>query len=102
MPRNLPKRHVKTIVKKYSDHISVGIHFIAEDGTSEQAIGDALWTRSLKDISDEDYKNFYQSHFMAFDDPSSPCNRSEGTLEFTNLLFVPSRAPFDLYDPERK
>ena len=95
---------VKTIVKKYSDHISVGIHFIAEDGTSEQANkGDALWTRSPKDISDEDYKNFYQSHFMAFDDPFITLhNRSEGTLEFTNLLFVPSRAPFDLYDPERK
>ncbi len=95
---------VKTIVKKYSDHISVGIHFIAEDGTSEQTNkGDALWTRSPKDISDEDFKNFYQSHFMAFDDPFITLhNRSEGTLEFTNLLFVPSRAPFDLYDPERK
>ena len=95
---------VKTIVKKYSDHISVGIHFIAEDGTSEQANkGDALWTRLPKDISDKDYKNFYQSHFMAFDDPFITLhNRSEGTLEFTNLLFVPSRAPFDLYDPERK
>ena len=95
---------VKTIVKKYSDHISVGIDFAAEDGTSEQVNeGDALWTRSPKDISDEDYKSFYQSHFMAFDDPFTTLhNRSEGTLEFTNLLFVPSRAPFDLYDPERK
>ncbi len=95
---------VKTIVKKYSDHISVGIDFIADDGTSEQINkGDALWTRSTKEISEEDYKSFYQSHFMAYDDPFITLhNRSEGTLEFTNLLFVPSRAPFDLYDPERK
>ena len=95
---------VKTIVKKYSDHISVGIDFIAEDGTTEQVNkGDALWTRAPKDVSEEDYKSFYQSHFMAFDDPFITLhNRSEGTLEFTSLLFVPARAPFDLYDPERK
>ncbi len=95
---------VKTLVKKYSDHIPVGIDFVADDGTSEQVNkGDALWTRSPQDISDEDYKSFYQSHFMAFDDPFTTLhNRSEGTLEFTNLLFVPSRAPFDLFDPERK
>ncbi len=95
---------VKTIVKKYSDHISVGIHIENKEGTTEQVnVAEALWTRAAKDISEEDYKKFYQSQFMAFDDPFTRLhNKSEGTLEFTNLLFVPSRAPFDLYDPERK
>ena len=95
---------VKTVVKKYSDHISVGIHIKNKEGATEQINkGEALWTRPAKDISEEDYKNFYQSQFMAFDEPFIRLhNKSEGALEFTNLLFVPSRAPFDLYDPERK
>lgn len=95
---------VKTVVKKYSDHISVGIHIKNKEGATEQInIGEALWIRSAKDISEEEYKNFYQSQFMAFDEPFIKLhNKAEGTLEFTNLLFVPSRAPFDLYDPERK
>ena len=95
---------VKTVVKKYSDHISVGIHIKNKEGATEQInIGEALWIRSTKDISEEEYKNFYQSQFMAFDEPFIKLhNKAEGTLEFTNLLFVPSRAPFDLYDPERK
>lgn len=95
---------VKKIVKKYSDHISVSIQVEDKDGKVEQVnTGEALWTLSAKEISQEDYKNFYQSQFMAFDDPFITLhNKSEGTLEFTNLLFVPSKAPFDLFDPERK
>ena len=95
---------LKTIIKKYSDHISVPIYFEDKEGTSEQVnSAEALWTRSPKDISEEEYKNFYQAQFTAFDDPFITLhNRSEGTLEFTTLLFIPTRAPFDLFDPERK
>jgi molecular chaperone HtpG len=95
---------VKAIIKKYSDHISVGIHIVDKDGQKEQVnSAEALWTRSSKDITEAEYKGFYQSQFGAYDDPFITLhNRSEGTLEFTNLLFVPSSAPFDLFDPERK
>ena len=95
---------VKAITKKYSDHISVGIHIQDKDGKQEQVnSAEALWTRASKDITKDEYKGFYQSQFGAYDDPYVTLhNRSEGTLEFTNLLFVPSTAPFDLFDPERK
>ena len=95
---------LKTVIKKYSDHISVPIFFEDKEGSSEQVnSAEALWARSPSDVGAEEYKNFYQSQFTAFDDPFITLhNRSEGTLEFTNLLYVPSRAPFDLFDPERK
>ena len=95
---------VKVITKKYSDHISVGILIEDKKGQQEQVnSAEALWTRSSKDITEEEYKGFYQSQFGAYDDPFITLhNRSEGTLEFTNLLFLPSNAPFDLFDPERK
>ena len=95
---------VKVITKKYSDHISVGILIEDKKGQQEQVnSAEALWTRSSKDIMEEEYKGFYQSQFAADDDPFITLhNRSEGTLEFTNLLFLPSNAPFDLFDPERK
>jgi molecular chaperone HtpG len=95
---------VKVITKKYSDHISVGILIEDKKGQQEQVnSAEALWTRSSKDIMEEEYKGFYQSQFGAYDDPFITLhNRSEGTLEFTNLLFLPSNAPFDLFDPERK
>jgi molecular chaperone HtpG len=95
---------VKVIVKKYSDHISVGIHIEDKDGQQEQVnSAEALWTRSSKDITEEEYKSFYQSQFGSYDDPFVTLhNKSEGTLEFTNLLFVPSSASYDLFDPERK
>jgi len=95
---------LKTVIKKYSDHISVPIFFEDKEGSSEQVnSAEALWTRSPSDVGAEEYKNFYQAQFTAFDDPFITLhNRSEGTLEFTNLLYVPSRAPFDLFDPERK
>ena len=95
---------LKTVIKNYSDHISVPIFFEDKEGSSEQVnSAEALWTRSPSDVGAEEYKNFYQAQFTAFDDPFITLhNRSEGTLEFTNLLYVPSRAPFDLFDPERK
>jgi molecular chaperone HtpG len=95
---------IKSLIKKYSDHISVPINIKEADGEIEQVnSASAIWTKATSKISDEEYKEFYNSTFGAFDEPFATLhNKSEGTLEFTNLLFIPKTAPFDLFDPERK
>ena len=95
---------IKSLIKKYSDHISVPINIKETDGEIEQVnSATAIWTKPTSKISDEDYKEFYNSTFGSFDEPFATLhNKSEGTLEFTNLLFIPKTAPFDLFDPERK
>jgi molecular chaperone HtpG len=95
---------IKSLIKKYSDHISVPINIKEADGEIEQAnSATAIWTKATSEISDEEYKEFYNSTFGTFDEPFATLhNKSEGTLEFTNLLFIPKTAPFDLFDPERK
>jgi len=95
---------IKSLIKKYSDHISVPINIKEADGEIEQAnSATAKWTKATSEISDEEYKEFYNSTFGTFDEPFATLhNKSEGTLEFTNLLFIPKTAPFDLFDPERK
>ena len=97
-------QRLKALVKKYSDHISIPIFLIGSDGKEEQLnSGQALWTRSPAAITDEEHKTFYNSQFSAFDDPFLKLhNKSEGALEFISLLYLPSVAPFDLFDPERK
>ena len=95
---------IKSLIKKYSDHISVPINIKEADGEIEQAnSATAIWTKATSEILDEEYKEFYNSTFGTFDEPFATLhNKSEGTLEFTNLLFIPKTAPFDLFDPERK
>ena len=95
---------IKSLIKKYSDHISVPINIKEADGEIEQAnSATAIWTKATSEISHEEYKEFYNSTFGTFDEPFATLhNKSEGTLEFTNLLFIPKTAPFDLFDPERK
>lgn len=95
---------IKSLIKKYSDHISVPINIKEADGEIEQAnSATAIWTKATSEISDEEYKEFYNSTFGTFDEPFATLhNKSEGTLEFTNLLFIPKTAPFDLFDQERK
>ncbi len=104
---------VSGIIKKYADHISVPIRLKAvptkkDDKKEEQEWelvndGSALWTRTRKDISDEEYNNFYKSLSFDFEDPLIRLhNRVEGRLEYSALLFIPSRAPFDLWDAERQ
>ena len=95
---------IKSLIKKYSDHINVPINIKEADGEIEQVnSATAIWTRPTSKISGEEYKEFYNSTFGSFDEPFATLhNKSEGTLEFTNLLFIPKTAPFDLFDPERK
>ena len=100
---------VSTIVKKYADHISVPIRLRAtptkKSETEWELVNDgsALWTRPRKDISDEEYNNFYKSLSFDFEDPLIRLhNRVEGRLEYSALLFIPSKAPFDLWDADRQ
>ena len=95
---------IKSLIKTYSDHILVPIFIQKPDGEKEQANhAQALWTKSSSDISQEEYTEFYKSSFGAFDDPYVTLhNKIEGAIEFTNLLYIPKTAPFDLFDPERK
>lgn len=94
---------LRAIVKTYSDHIGVPI-VLVHDGKEETLNeGSALWTRPAKDVTPEQYKEFYHHVGHVFDEPWRVLhNRVEGVLSYTNLLFIPSTPPFDLFDPERK
>jgi molecular chaperone HtpG len=94
---------LRRIVNTYSDHI--GLPIVLKDGGKEETINtaSALWTRLRSEITPEQYKEFYHHVGHSFDDPWLTLhNKAEGVLEYTNLLFVPSTKPFDLFDPERK
>ena len=108
---------VRSVIKKYSDHISVPVMMAraaeatdeGEDGKADDAEpgwetvneATALWTRSRSDISDDEYKAFYKHVSHDFEDPLTwSHNRVEGKLEYTSLLYVPRRAPFDLWNRE--
>ncbi|MBD3670185.1 MAG: molecular chaperone HtpG [Gammaproteobacteria bacterium] len=102
---------LKNIVHKYSDHITFPIMMAKEAmGEEEEAEGDeqvnkasALWTRSKSDISEEEYNEFYKHVAHDFEDPLVHVHaRVEGKHEYTTLLYIPQRAPFDLWDRERK
>ena len=95
---------VKSLIKKYSDHIQVPIFVRSKDVEKEQAnSAQALWTKSPTDVSAEEYSEFYKSSLGSFDTPFITLhNKTEGSIDFTNLLFVPNMAPFDLFEPERK
>jgi molecular chaperone HtpG len=100
----LDKFRLRHIVQTYSDHISFPINIIDEEGNSEAVnTGSALWMRNKSDITPEQYKEFYHHVAHAVDEPWLTIhNKAEGALEYTNLLFVPSMKPFDLYHPDRK
>ncbi len=102
----LEKLRISTIVKQYSDHIGIPIVLkAAKDDETDETLNtaSALWTRPAKEITAEQYKEFYHHVGHTFDDPWLTLhNRIEGALSYTSLLFVPSSKPFDLFDPERK
>ena len=105
---------VRSVIKKYSDHISVPVLMLetpppADDDESEtpeptwERINEAkaLWTRSRSEVSDEEYTEFYRHVSSDYQDPLSwSHNRVEGKLDYTSLLYVPSQAPFDLWNRE--
>ncbi len=106
---------LREILRRYSDHISLPIQMKKEEWDaekSEQVTKDewetvnqanALWTRSKSDITDEQYKEFYKHVAHDYEDPLAwTHNRVEGRSEYTQLLYVPKRAPFDLWDRDAR
>jgi molecular chaperone HtpG len=103
---------LRNIIKKYSDHIALPIELpkevAAAEGEEQPAVewetvnrASALWTRPRTDIKDEEYQEFYKHIAHDFENPLSwSHNKVEGKLEYSSLLYVPSRAPFDLYQRE--
>ena len=101
---------LRNIVKKYSDHIALPIELPkeqhGEDAPAEvewETVNraSALWTRPRTEIKDEEYQEFYKHVGHDFENPLSwSHNKVEGKLEYTSLLYVPGRAPFDLYHRE--
>ncbi len=96
---------LKRIVMTYSDHVALPIVLAGggEDGKDETLnVASALWTRPKKDITDDQYKEFYHHVGHTFDNPWLTVHaRVEGKIEYTLLLFVPTSRPFDLFDPAR-
>ena len=106
---------LREVLRRYSDHISLPVEMLKEEWdekTSEmkttgewEAINQAsaLWTRNKSDITDEQYKEFYKHVSHDFEDPLAwTHNRVEGRSEYTQLLFVPKRAPFDMFERDAK
>ena len=99
----LDSGRVREVVRTYSDHIALPIVF--QDGANEETLNtaSALWMRPKKDITPEQYTEFYRHAGHAFDEPWLTLHaRAEGKIEYTMLLFVPSARPFDLFHPDRK
>ncbi|WP_018293505.1 molecular chaperone HtpG [Mariprofundus ferrooxydans] len=106
---------LKSIIHKYADHIPFPIRMLgtplpAAEGEEEKPAeietinqASALWTRSKSDITDEEYSNFYKHIGHDFEDPLAHLHqRLEGKYEYTLLLYLPKRAPFDLWQAEAK
>ncbi|MEH6364791.1 molecular chaperone HtpG [Pseudomonas sp. J237] len=102
---------LRNVIKKYSDHIALPIELPKEAAGEEEAPAElewetvnrasALWTRPRTEIKDEEYQEFYKHVGHDFENPLSwSHNKVEGKLEYTSLLYVPGRAPFDLYQRE--
>jgi len=111
---------LREIITKYSDHISFPIIMDKDDvkdgvvdkdkdkdkiesGEDTVNSATALWTRNKKEIKNEEYNEFYKHIGHDFEDPLAHThNKVEGKLEYTSLLYIPSRAPFDLWDREQR
>ena len=98
---------LRQIVHRYSDHIGVPVEMAGAAGEDEKEkretinSAQALWTRSRSDISDDEYKEFYRHISHDFEDPLAwSHNRVEGRLEYTSLMYIPKRAPFDLWNAQ--
>jgi len=106
---------IRTLVKKYSDFIAWPIRMEVEQRDPASEDGEetvtktietlnsmkALWAKAKDEVSDEEYKEFYKHIAKAWDDPLEVISmKAEGTFEYQALLFIPSRAPLDLYEPD--
>ena len=100
---------LRSIISKYSDHISLPVEVQTTDEESKEVKWEkvnkaqALWTRSKSEVTDEEYKEFYKYISHDFADPLSwSHNRVEGKQEYTSLLYIPSKAPWDMWNRDNK
>ena len=100
---------LRSIISKYSDHISLPVEVQSTDEESKEVKWEkvnkaqALWTRSKSDITDEEYKEFYKHLSHDYADPLSwSHNRVEGKQEYTSLLYIPAKAPWDMWNRDNK
>lgn len=113
----LEEFRLKHIINKYSEHISLPIKMLGavpldEEGKPQEGVeaefeavnkGTALWARAKNEITDEEYQNFYQSLSYDMEPPLSTLHHKvEGNMEYTSLLFIPKKAPFDMWNRENK
>ncbi|MBT5050150.1 MAG: molecular chaperone HtpG [Rhodospirillaceae bacterium] len=99
----LESARLRHIVTTYSDHISLPIVLLEDDKKETVNKASALWTRQKKDITAEQYKEFYHHVGHGFDEPWLTLHwRAEGKIEYTGLLFVPSMRPMDIFSAERR
>lgn len=99
----LQPARLRQLVRKYSDHLSLPI--ILKEGETEETVNQAkaFWTRPKSDLTDEDYQAFYKH--LTHDSENARVwahNKVEGNIEYTSLLYLPKRAPFDLFEREQK
>ena len=105
---------VRSVISKYSDHIALPVEIESQTESEEEGgestvswekinKAQALWTRSKSEVSDEEYNEFYKHISHDFTDPLSwSHNRVEGKQEYTSLLYIPARAPWDMWNRDHK
>ena len=107
---------LRSVIGKFSDHIALPVEMLGEELGEEKEgeekkepewervnTGTALWMRNKSEVTDDEYKEFYKHVSHDFDEPLDWMhNRVEGTNEYSALLFIPKRAPWDMWDREQK
>ncbi|MBQ7633875.1 MAG: molecular chaperone HtpG [Alphaproteobacteria bacterium] len=96
--------YLRHIIRTYSDHINYPIVLdLGKAGEETVNTGSALWTKNKADITDEQYNEFYHHISRNFDTPWLRLHfKAEGNIEYTGLLYIPSEAPYDLFQPDRQ
>ncbi len=96
--------YLRHIIRTYSDHVEYKIVLdLGKAGEETVNTASALWTRNKGDITEEQYKEFYHHITKNFDDPWMTLHfKAEGSIEYTGLLYIPSTAPYDLFQPDRQ
>ena len=96
--------YLRHVIRTYSDHVEYPIVLdLGKAGEETVNTASALWTRNKADITPEQYKEFYRHISKNFDDPWLTLHfKAEGNIEYNALLYIPSTAPYDLFQPDRQ
>ena len=96
--------YLRHIIRTYSDHIDYPIVLdLGEAGEETVNSGSALWMRHKSEITEDQYKEFYRHISKNFDEPWMTLHfKAEGNIEYTGLVYIPSEAPYDLFQPDKK